>query len=94
MAHDLMLKCERKGLFKIDNKKEWKWVEAEASSLHGGKEQELRCLYCHGRVTLHKQQSEDGTQDHIVHKSRQDSENCRGGFYFKGEHKMSLQPVE
>jgi hypothetical protein len=25
--------------------------------------------------------------------SRQDSENCRGGHYFKGEHRRSLQPV-
>ena len=32
-------------------------------------------------------------QDRVEHLSRQDPEHCRGGHYFKGEHRISLQSV-
>ena len=84
MPHDLMLKFERKALFKINDEKVWKWVEAEVASLHSGKEQAIRCIHCHGQVRVHKQQVVHGTQEHVEHLSRKDSENCRGGHYFNG----------
>jgi len=93
MPHDMMLRCERKALFKIDDAKVWKWVEAEVASLPSGKQAGIRCIHCHGRIRVHKQQVAHGPQDHAEHLSRQDSENCRGGHYFRGEHRMSLQPV-
>jgi hypothetical protein len=93
MRHDMMLKCERKALFKINNEKVWKWVEVDVAALHSGEQPEIRCIHCHGRVRVHKQNVEHGPQDHVEHLSRQDSENCRGGHYFNGEHKISLQPV-
>ena len=93
MPHDVMLRCERKALFKIGNEKVWKWVEVEVSALPSGEQPDIRCVHCHGRVRVHKQNVERGPQDYVEHLSRQDSENCRGGHYFKGEHRMSLQPV-
>jgi len=92
MANDMMIKCERKALFKINNEKVWKWMESEVASLLSGEHPEIRCIHCHGQVRLHKQQVAHGPKDHVVHMSRQDSEHCRGGHYFKGEHRMSLQP--
>lgn len=93
MPHDMMLRCERKALFKVDSEKVWKWVEVEVSALPSGEQPNIRCIHCHGRVRVHKQNVENGPQDHVEHLSRQDSENCRGGHYFRGVHRMSLQPV-
>jgi len=93
MQHDMMLKCERKARFKINDEKVWKWVEVDVAALPSGEQPEIRCIHCHGRVRVHKQNVAHGPQDHAEHMSRQDSENCRGGHYFKGEHKISLQPV-
>ncbi len=93
MPHDMMLRCERKALFKDNDKKVWKWVEAEVVALSSGKQPDIRCIHCHGRVRVHKQNVAHGPRDHVEHLSRQDSENCRGGHYFKGEHRMSLRPV-
>ncbi len=93
MSHDMMLKCERKARFKVKNEIVWKWVEVEVASLPRGKQPEIRCIHCHGRVRVHKQNVPHGPQDHVEHLSRQDSEYCRGGHYFKGEHRLSLQPV-
>jgi hypothetical protein len=93
MPHDMMLRCERKAQFKIKDERTWKWVEVEVAALSSGEQPAIRCLHCHGRVRVHKQAVPHGPQDHVEHVSRRDSENCRGGHYFKGEHKMSLQAV-
>ncbi len=94
MPRDMMLTCERKALFKAGDQKVWKWVETEVADLPSGKQPDIRCMHCHGRVQVHKQNVSHGPQDHVEHRSRQDSEACRGGHYFKGEHRMSSQPVE
>jgi len=93
MSHDLMTKCEQKRLFKINDEKIWKWVEVEVSALTSGEHNNIRCVHCHGRVRVHKQNVEHGPKDHVEHRVKRDSENCRGGHYFKGEHKMSQDPV-
>jgi hypothetical protein len=93
MPHDMMLKCERKAQFKINNEKVWKWVDVDVADLTSGEQPAIRCIHCHGRVRVHKQNVAHGPRDHVEHMSCQDSENCRGGHYFKGEHKMSSQPV-
>jgi hypothetical protein len=93
MQHDLMAKCERKALFKINNDKVWKWVEAKVTDLLRGEQPEIRCIHCHGRVRVYKQKLPHGPQDHVEHILHQDSENCCGGYFFKGEHRMSLNPV-
>ena len=93
MPHDMMLRCERKAQYKTDGANVWRWVEVDVADLQSGAQQEIRCIHCQGRVCVHKQAVEHGPKDHVEHMSRQDSENCRGGHYFKGEHRRSLQPV-
>lgn len=93
MSHDLMTKCEQKRPFKINDEKTWKWIEVDVSTLSSGEQTSVRCIHCHGRVRVHKQNVEHGPKDHVEHRTKQDSENCRGGHYFKGEHKMSHAPV-
>lgn len=89
-----MYQCEQKKTF-VENTSEYKqkWVVVEVSSLGGVDKKKIRCMHCHGRVRIHNQQVEHGPQDHVEHLSRQDSEGCQGGTYFKGEHRQSLEPV-
>jgi len=94
MPHDLMIRCEQKKLYIKDGNRVWKWVEVPVSELLSGGSLEIRCMHCHGEVRVHKQQVEHGPSDHVEHRSRQDAENCKGGSYFTGNHKMSLEPVQ
>ena len=94
MSDSIMIRCEQKKLFKIEEKKEWKWVEVDVPKLISGPKVDIRCVHCHGRVRVHKQPVEHGPADHVEHMSRQDSEYCRGGQYFTGLHRMSPNPVE
>ncbi len=95
MASQQMYKCEAKTLFKIDGKREWRWVKKPVSAIPAsGAQDDVRCLHCHGRVRVHKQKVEDGPADHVEHQRRSDSEHCLGGHYFKGVHRMSDDPVE
>jgi hypothetical protein len=93
MPNDLSTKCEQKKQFQVGEGREWRWVEVAVSKAFGSTPETIRCLYCHGAVRIHKQQAPDGPQDHVEHRSKQDSENCRAGIYFKGSHKLSSQPV-
>ncbi|RJR48122.1 MAG: hypothetical protein C4576_08780 [Desulfobacteraceae bacterium] len=94
MPHDLMKKCEQKKLFKVEGRSHWRWTETAVSVLPRDTKVDVRCMHCHGAVRVHKQQVEHGPEDHVEHRSRQDSESCKGGIYFKGTHRMSQMPVE
>jgi len=94
MPHDLMKECQQKRLFIRNGKRVFDWVPVAVSSLESGNAQDIRCLYCYGQVQVHKQKAPHGPADHVEHRSRQDSERCKGGAYFKGTHQMSLMPVE
>jgi len=94
MRHDMMLTCQRKTRSRKNDPKGWEWVEVAAASLPEGKQQETRCVYCHGPVRVYKQRGPRDPQDHAEHHLNQDSENCRGVHYFNGKHKMSLQSLE
>jgi hypothetical protein len=50
-------------------------------------------MHCQGEVRVHRQQVEHGPQDHVEHRSRKDSEGCKGGHYFQGMHRLSSRPV-
>jgi hypothetical protein len=89
----MMLRCERRAQCLVDGEKIWKWIEVDVGALPSGEQPGIRCVHCHGRVRVHKQNVEHGPRDHVEHLSRQDSENCLGGHHFKGEHQMSSQPV-
>lgn len=98
MPGDLMTRCEQRREYKIKDgvewRCEWRWKEVPVSAAIGAQPSDLRCMHCHGAVRIHRQQVEHGPQDHVEHRSRQDSESCRGGHYFQGgEHRMSTQPV-
>ncbi len=94
MSHDLMTKCEQKKLYVIDGNRVWTWIAVSVSDLPSGGNIDIRCMHCHGEVRVHKQQVEHGPTDHVEHRSRQDSENCKGGSYFKGNHKISSEPIQ
>ena len=94
MPHDLMKECQEKRLFIREGKKLLDWVVVQVSSLESGVTKGTRCMHCHGAVRIHKQKVSHGPDDHVEHRSRQDSERCKGGIYFKGTHQLSLMPVE
>ncbi len=94
MAHDQMFECEQKKQFMVGENRVWKWVRVSVSSVVGTAYEAVRCLHCHGEVRVHKQKVDHGPQDHVEHRSKQDSEGCKGGMYFKGVERLSTQPVE
>ena len=89
----LMAKCEQKKLFKRDGVRSYQWTEVAVATLPMEAEanREIRCLYCHGKVRIH---AEDGRPEHVEHRSKKDSEHCKAGRHFKGEHRLSASPVE
>ena len=94
MPEDLMTVCELRTQFRINGVDEWRWKEvlvAEAIDANG---RNIRCAHCHGAVRIHRQNVAHGPQDHVEHLSRQDSEGCRGGHHFNGDHRRSSMPVE
>ena len=90
----LMRKCEQKKLFKRDGIRSYEWSEATVVDIADGSSFKIRCLYCHGEVRIHRQQVEHGPADHVEHRSRRDSEGCKGGHYFLGAHRLSDSPVD
>lgn len=94
MAHDLMYECEQRKPFILAGRRALVWMVGPVSDLQSGTAQGVRCMHCHGAVRVHKQKVSHGPKDHVEHKSRQDSERCKGGVYFKGLHQLSLMPIE
>jgi hypothetical protein len=93
MPHDLMLRCAQRREYLVNGKHEWRWKEvAVADAVDAGGEH-IRCMHCHGSVRTHRQKVAHGPQDHVEHRSRQDSVGCRGGIYFDGSHRLSATPV-
>lgn len=88
-----MKECEQKRPFMRDGKKVLEWAKTPVSALESGADRSIRCLHCHGAVQVHKRKVPHGPEDHVEHRSRQDSERCRGGAYFKGTHMISLAAV-
>ena len=94
MPHDLMIECDRRTLFKRNGERVWEWKSIRVSDLDSTVlSGSIRCAHCWGAVRLHKQKVEHGPQDHVEHRSRQDSEGCRAGHHFQGTHQTSSHPV-
>ncbi|MCC6509029.1 MAG: hypothetical protein IT423_07975 [Pirellulaceae bacterium] len=91
MARDMMTRCQVKRKYKIDGAKEWRWCEVAVTEVREG--EDIRCLHCHGNVRVHRQKIETGPQDHVEHKSRDESKSCQGGHSFEGTHRQSAKPV-
>lgn len=94
MSDDQMTICERRTQYKRNGEYEWLWKEVPVAEAIGTDGKSIRCVHCHGAVRIHQKHVPHGPQDHVEHLSRQDSEACKGGHYFKGEHRRSTQPVE
>jgi hypothetical protein len=91
VADDAMYDCEARLLFVENGAKVWRWETRAVKAI--GDDRDVRCMHCHGVVRLHRQKVPHGPADHVVHVRRRDSEYCRGGHYFKGEHRLSDEPV-
>jgi hypothetical protein len=94
MPYDMMLTCEKRTLYKIGGVYEKRWKEVSVVDAAGTAAGDLRCVHCGGEVRLHHRKATTGPQDHAEHRRRQDSEGCKGGHYFKGEHRRSASPIE
>lgn len=89
---------EVKKLFVRDGQKRFEWVTvAVAEAIREGVT-EFRCKDCHGAVRLHGRHLQHGPAPHVEHKSRQDSEYCPSGMYFRQnpgrEPRRSRMPVK
>jgi len=90
--------CEVKKLFLRNGVKRWEWaVSTVADAIRDGA-RDFRCKDCHGEVRLHGRHVAHGPAPHVEHKSRQDSEYCPAGIYFRQnpgcEPRFSSSPVE
>lgn len=90
--------CQVKKLFRIGETNQWQWVSMAVKDALAAGASEFRCKDCYGAVKLHGKHVAHGPAPHIEHKSRQDSEYCPSGFYFRKypgrEPRMSLMPVK
>jgi hypothetical protein len=90
--------CEIKKLFLREGTKRWEWVTATVEDALRDGATEFRCKDCHGRVKLHARHVSHGPAPHVEHKSRQDSEYCPSGFYFRQHQgrgpRLSEDPVD
>lgn len=90
--------CEVKKLFLRNGEKVWEWVVADVADAIRDEATQFRCKDCHGAVRLHGKHVEHGPAPHVEHKSRQDSEYCPSGMYFR-QHpgrvaRLSSSPIE
>ena len=90
--------CEVKKLFRRGEQKQWEWVEMSVKKALEDGVTQFRCKDCHGAVRLHGKNVAHGPAPHIEHKSRQDSEYCPAGIYFRQnpgrEPRLSMSPVQ
>jgi hypothetical protein len=94
MPHDRMIECQQRKHFLENERQVERWTVVPVSRLYGASSPDTRCMHCHGAVRVHKQKVEHGPRDHVEHRSRQDSEHCKGGHYFNGTHRLSTAPVQ
>jgi hypothetical protein len=75
----LMTRCETKKLFKIDGKKEHRWVDVAVEDVTS--ESTIRCAYCHGAIKINpaKATGAGAGEAHFTHKSRADADSCQNG---------------
>lgn len=94
MATGKMYDCEVKRPFVRNGVRGLDWIRLKVRHVDDGAE--VRCMHCHGEVRVHRKRSENGPEDHVEHRSADDSKHCKGGAYFHGtdaEHRMSPKPV-
>jgi hypothetical protein len=80
---DEIHECEVKRPFMRNGEKVREWKRVPVSEALSDKASEVRCVFCHGTVRLHGRHVAHGPTPHAEHRSRQDSEYCPAGHYFK-----------
>jgi hypothetical protein len=98
MTKERIYICEVKKLIVRNGEKVWDWVIADVADAIRDEATHFRCNDCHGAVRLHGEHVEHGLAPHVEQRSRQDSEYCPEGMYFR-QHpgrvpKLSGMPVE
>lgn len=95
--NEKIYECEVKKLFLRDGKKVCEWVLMSVADAIRDGATEFRCKDCHGAVKPHGKHLAHGPAPHVEHKSRQDSEYCLAGFYFRQhpgrEARLPFSPV-
>jgi hypothetical protein len=80
---DNIYECEAKRLVMRDGVKVREWRLTPVADVIADELDEYRCKDCKGRMKLMSKHVEHGAAPHAVHVSRQDSEYCPSGFYFR-----------
>jgi hypothetical protein len=86
-TEEKIYECEirilKKNLATGENYYGWKIVPVREAIENKIASDDVRCKACHGRVKLLNQYGNIGNAPHAVHYSRQDSNYCPLGFYFR-----------
>jgi hypothetical protein len=96
---DEIYQVEVKKLFRVsDGENELRWVVRPVADVIAEQLPEYRCKDCNGKVRLHGRNVPKGPAPHAEHMSKQDSEYCPSGMYFRQNPgrvpKRSLNPIE
>lgn len=96
--HDNIYECEAKRLVMRDGIKVREWRLTRVIDVISDKLDEYRCKDCYGRIKILGKRVAHGPAPHAVHISRQDSEYCPSGHYFRQNPgrtpRMSQHPVK
>ena len=97
-AREKIYSCEVKKLFVRNGERKREWVVADVADAIRDEATQFRCKDCHGAVRLHGRHVAHGPAPHVEHRSKQDSEFCHAGMYFKRNpgrtSRLSEKPIE
>ena len=97
-ASEKIYTCEVKRMFVRDGQKLWDWKEVSVADAIRDEDEKVRCKDCWGAVRLHGRHVQHGPAPHAEHRSKQDSEYCPAGMYFRQNRgrvpRKSAKPVE
>ena len=95
---EYIYECEVKRWYVRGGEKVRDWKRVPVTEALDEKASDVRCAECHGAVRLHGRHVAHGPTPHAEHRSRQDSEFCTSGHYFKQNPgrtpRLSLLPVK
>ncbi len=83
VMEDNIYECEAKRPFVRDGVKVRDWRVTRVADVISDQLDEYRCKNCHGRIKLLGKHVKHGPAPHAVHMSKQDSEYCPSGYYFR-----------
>lgn len=94
---DNIYECEAKKLVMREGIKVREWRVTRVIDVITDELPDYRCKDCHGKIKLYNKHVAHAPAPHAVHASRQDSEYCPSGHYFRQNpgrtSRMSSNPV-